>query len=66
MALAGAQVSRIDVSPAALARAKDLTERYSVDLDLQEMPGEDLRFEDKRLTGFCAFPLITIWTRSEL
>lgn len=51
MARAGAQVSGIDVSPAALARAKDLAERYKIDLDLQEMPGEDLRFESEEFDG---------------
>ncbi|HEV2396671.1 MAG TPA: class I SAM-dependent methyltransferase [Candidatus Sulfotelmatobacter sp.] len=51
MARAGAQVSGIDVSPAALARAQTLAERYSIDLDLQEMPGEDLRYEDEAFDG---------------
>lgn len=51
MARAGAEVSGIDVSPAALARAKELAERYNLDLDLHEMPGEDLRFEDKTFDG---------------
>ncbi len=51
MALAGAQVSGIDVSSAALARAKDLAQRYSIHLDLQQMPGEDLRFEDEAFDG---------------
>ena len=51
MARAGAQVSGIDVSPAALARAKNLAERYSLDLDLQEMPGEDLRYRDEAFDG---------------
>jgi|SRR5579872_219057 len=51
MARLGALVSGIDVSPAALARAKDLAERYSIHLDLQEMPGEALRFEDQAFDG---------------
>jgi SAM-dependent methyltransferase len=51
MALAGAQVSGIDVSTAALTRATDLAQRYQLDLDLQEMPGEDLRFEDGAFDG---------------
>ncbi len=51
MAQAGAQVTGIDVSPAALARAKELAERYGIDLDLREMPGEDLRFEDETFDG---------------
>jgi 2-polyprenyl-6-hydroxyphenyl methylase/3-demethylubiquinone-9 3-methyltransferase len=51
MALAGAQVSGIDVSTAALARAKDLAQRYRVNLNLQQMPGEDLRFADAAFDG---------------
>jgi len=51
MARAGAQVSGIDVSPAALARAKDLAQRYNIDLDLQEMPGEDLRYGNETFDG---------------
>jgi SAM-dependent methyltransferase len=51
MALAGARVSGIDVSTAALARAKDLAQRYRLDLNLQEMPGEDLLFEDEAFDG---------------
>lgn len=51
MALAGAQVCGIDVSTAALSRAQDLAHRYRVDLDLREMPGEDLLFEDQAFDG---------------
>jgi len=51
MALAGAQVTGIEVSPVALARAKTLAQRYGVDLNLQEMPGEDLRFENGAFDG---------------
>jgi len=51
MALGGAQVSGIDVSAAALARAKDLAQRYCIDLDLQQMPGEDLHFGDEAFDG---------------
>jgi len=51
MAQAGAQVSGIDVSPVALARARHLAERYNVELDLQEMPGENMRYGDETFDG---------------
>jgi SAM-dependent methyltransferase len=47
LALAGAQVTGIEVSGAALERAGELAQRYSVSLDLRQMPGERLGFEDK-------------------
>lgn len=51
MAQAGAQVTGIEVSTVALARARTLAQRYGVDVDLQEMPGEDLRFEKNTFDG---------------
>jgi 2-polyprenyl-3-methyl-5-hydroxy-6-metoxy-1,4-benzoquinol methylase len=51
MALAGAQVTGIEVSIAALARAEALAERHSVKLNLHQMPGEDLRFENDAFDG---------------
>ncbi|MFY9949209.1 MAG: class I SAM-dependent methyltransferase [Candidatus Sulfotelmatobacter sp.] len=51
MALAGAQVTGIEVSSVALARAETLAQRYNVGLNLQEMPGEDLRFEKDTFDG---------------
>jgi len=51
MALAGAEVFGIDVSAVALARAETLARRHSVELNLQQMPGEDLRFEKDAFDG---------------
>ncbi|HEX3821926.1 MAG TPA: methyltransferase domain-containing protein [Candidatus Sulfotelmatobacter sp.] len=51
MALAGAQVTGIEVSGVALARAEKLAKRCGVTLNLQEMPGEDLRFEKNSFDG---------------
>lgn len=51
MALAGAHVTGIEVSPVALARAEALARRYGVDLNLQSMPGENLRFEKDSFDG---------------
>jgi 2-polyprenyl-3-methyl-5-hydroxy-6-metoxy-1,4-benzoquinol methylase len=51
MALAGAQVTGIEVSTAALARSEELAQRYGVKLNLQEMPGEELRFEGSSFDG---------------
>lgn len=51
MALAGAQVTGIEVSGVALARAETLAKRCGVTVDLQEMPGEDLRFEKSSFDG---------------
>jgi SAM-dependent methyltransferase len=46
LALAGAQVTSIEVSAAALERVGTLAKRYNVNIELQQMAGEDLRFED--------------------
>src|SRR5260221_7746373 len=46
MALVGAQVTGIEVSAAALERAASLASRSGVKIDLRQMPGENLRFED--------------------
>lgn len=46
MALAGAQVTGIEVSAAALERAALLASRSGVSIDLRQMPGENLSFED--------------------
>jgi 2-polyprenyl-3-methyl-5-hydroxy-6-metoxy-1,4-benzoquinol methylase len=46
MALAGAQVTGIEVSAAALERAALLASRSGVTIDLRQMPGENLNFED--------------------
>jgi SAM-dependent methyltransferase len=51
MALAGAQVTGIEVSTVALARAEALARRNGADLNLQQMPGEALRFEDNSFDG---------------
>jgi 2-polyprenyl-3-methyl-5-hydroxy-6-metoxy-1,4-benzoquinol methylase len=51
MALAGAQVTGIEVSSVALARAETLAQRYGVDINLKEMPGEDLHFEKDAFDG---------------
>jgi SAM-dependent methyltransferase len=51
MALAGAHVTGIEVSPVALARAKALAQHNGVELNLQLMPGESLRFEDAAFDG---------------
>lgn len=51
MAQAGAQVTGIEVSTAALARAETLAQRNGVELDLHQMPGEDLHFEDYSFDG---------------
>ncbi len=51
MALAGARVTGIEVSEAALGRAEALARRHGVDLHLQQMPGEDLRFESGSFDG---------------
>jgi SAM-dependent methyltransferase len=51
MALAGARVTGIEVSVAALARAEALAQRHNVQLNLQQMPGEDLRFESDSFDG---------------
>jgi 2-polyprenyl-3-methyl-5-hydroxy-6-metoxy-1,4-benzoquinol methylase len=51
MALAGAHVTGIEVSTAALARSEELARRYGVNLNLQEMPGEDLRLENGSFDG---------------
>jgi 2-polyprenyl-3-methyl-5-hydroxy-6-metoxy-1,4-benzoquinol methylase len=51
MALAGADVTGIEVSPIALAHADELARRHGVKLDLHEMPGEELRFEDGAFDG---------------
>ena len=51
MALAGAQVTGIEVSTVALGRAEALARRYGVELNLQKMPGEDLRFDRGAFDG---------------
>jgi 2-polyprenyl-3-methyl-5-hydroxy-6-metoxy-1,4-benzoquinol methylase len=51
MALAGAHVTGIEVSSAALARAEALAQRNGVQLDLQQMPGEDLHFGNDSFDG---------------
>jgi 2-polyprenyl-3-methyl-5-hydroxy-6-metoxy-1,4-benzoquinol methylase len=51
MALAGAEVTGIEVSPEALVHAEELARRNRVKLDLREMPGEELRFEDGTFDG---------------
>jgi SAM-dependent methyltransferase len=51
MALAGAQVTGIEVSTVALARAEALARRNAVELNLQQMPGEALRFENDSFDG---------------
>jgi SAM-dependent methyltransferase len=51
MALAGAHVTGIEVSTAALARAEALAQRNRVQLDLKRMPGEALRFEKDAFDG---------------
>jgi SAM-dependent methyltransferase len=51
MALAGARVTGIEVSTAALARADALAKRHGVTLNLLQMPGEDLRFENGVFDG---------------
>jgi 2-polyprenyl-3-methyl-5-hydroxy-6-metoxy-1,4-benzoquinol methylase len=51
MSLAGAEVTGIEVSPKALAHASELARRNGVRLDLHEMPGEELRFEDGTFDG---------------
>jgi 2-polyprenyl-3-methyl-5-hydroxy-6-metoxy-1,4-benzoquinol methylase len=51
MALAGARVTGIEVSTAALSRAEALARRHGVDVNLHQMPGEDLRFENEAFDG---------------
>lgn len=51
LALAGAEVTGIEVSRAALERAAALGKRNCVKMDLQQMPGEDLRFADGSFDG---------------
>jgi len=51
MALAGARVTGIEVSEVALARAESLARWYGVDLNLCQMPGENLRFEKDSFDG---------------
>src|SRR5579864_9455780 len=51
MALAGAQATGIEVSTVALSRASTLAKRYGVKLDLLEMPGEELRFQNEAFDG---------------
>lgn len=51
MALAGAQVTGIEVSAVALARAEALARRHGVELNLQQMPGEALLFEKDAFDG---------------
>jgi 2-polyprenyl-3-methyl-5-hydroxy-6-metoxy-1,4-benzoquinol methylase len=51
MALAGAQVTGIEVSAVALERAAALARRHGVELNLQQMPGEDLRFQEGSFDG---------------
>jgi 2-polyprenyl-3-methyl-5-hydroxy-6-metoxy-1,4-benzoquinol methylase len=46
MTRAGAHVTGIDVSSAALDRAAELAKRNGVKIDFRQMPGEDLLFED--------------------
>ena len=46
LARAGAHVTGIDVSNAALERAAELAARCGVRIDLRQMPGEDLHFND--------------------
>ena len=47
MARAGAHVTGIEVSRVALERAAELAKRNQVHIDLRQMPGEDLGFEDR-------------------
>src|SRR5580700_7543321 len=47
LALAGAEVTGIEVSGEALRHARDLAELYGVKIDFQQMAGEDLRFKDQ-------------------
>jgi SAM-dependent methyltransferase len=51
MALAGAHVTGIEVSPVALARTEALARHNGVKLDLHEMPGEALRFDKGAFDG---------------
>lgn len=46
LALAGAKVTGTEVSAEALRHAASLASKRGVNIDLQEMPGEALRFED--------------------
>jgi 2-polyprenyl-3-methyl-5-hydroxy-6-metoxy-1,4-benzoquinol methylase len=47
LALAGAEVTGIEVSGEALKHARDLAELYGVKIDFQQMAGEDLHFKDQ-------------------
>lgn len=46
LARAGAQVTAVDVSNGALERAAELASRSGANIDLRQMPGEELQFDD--------------------
>lgn len=51
MALAGAEVTGIEVSRVALDRSDALARQYGVSVTLKEMAGEDLRFDNDSFDG---------------